>query len=1044
MLTEFKKSGRLFVAALGIAFTTSAALAAEPELAALPLWPAVPDHVQAWWRHGFPGRVEGAPWHWCIRGGRWAFVLDTAAVQVPHVGPLDEVGYGAAGADDAAIDSLPAADLELAIDVNGVRYRCIGSEPWDGIKGPRIVESGRWLQRSDINGLVFESNDGHRLTADTRLEVTAWPDRLALSLAARPALESIKAGQASFGRVGGGFGFDGTNHLEVPHDPKLDPPEFTIEFWVYPPADFHSATKAQPWLCCKNGNEAAVGNFGITLDGTARPQARFKFGPGPEERVMLAPGVPLATEAWNHLAMSYDGTTLRLFINGTCSGEQHVGRPRVPGHSGFAFGRRQDGFGDGYHFKGIIDEVCFYDRAITADEVRSRLKKPEEPLVGRRPVRAEGFRTTGSSAAKRPLAAWNDASLFMRLTTSGTTLERRVAMPPPPAAGPVVWGEAAIAFDPATLRVAPPVDAVRVSAVALDGAGKPTGDPFMVVADDTRGWHRVSFDAVQPLMPPDSVPEESADRDVAPREPRNDALDRVRLTLVNPADQEQPLRLLLEKTSGGLRARGNVPITGVSALLRDGDGHPIGIPVQLSKNWHDGIAGEPYAGYWFHGLVFLRLPARATIDVEATIAHAHWGGQPAASHAQLSLCGWGSNQLWDQAAIGAWGETICFEPDQVQGKCSILDVRPLMVRSMAANGFWNWTAGVNGGDVFRIFDAGGSRMPHAGMTTTYVRQGPCLSEVRYAGRIGTGLRHSMTVSLARTNDLVRCVHRLRLDVDQPVDVSRFVIFQMSADTYGNTRERKMAVGDAAGLVREWNTQWGGDTYRTEPLECGGPVPWMSLHEAVRLDGDDRAAGAWANRGIVIREWGAKLGGHDAQPFVAERGVNWGNRQASSLDVLLPPDVKRLQPGDFVEAVVEQLVLPQAPADYYGPDEPLRTALAEMADTWRLVHREATGNERVVEVAVGRLERLHPDVRIAAADGRAQCTIRGGLGSVPITVTGLPSHRAGRFTIDGAPLDQQVHGNDFWQTDYDAATGTWSQTVTVPLPGDEPHTVRFGS
>lgn len=845
------KHCRLFVAMLGIACAASATLAGEPEVGRLPLWPAVADHVQGWWRHGFPGRVEGAPWHWCLRGGRWAFVLDTAKMTVPHVGPLPEASYGAAVSDDAAIDVLPAAELELAIEVDGVRYRCVGSDPWNGTKGPRIVEAGRWLHRSDVNGLVFEATDGRRLAADTRLEATAWPDRLALALAARPPLQ---------------------------------------------------------------------------------------------------------------------------------------------------------------------------------------------------PVSNESVDTTDSAAAKRPPAAWNDAALAVRLTTSGTTIERRAAMPPAPAAAPAAWGEVAIVFDPMSLATAAPVDAVHVSAVALDAGGQPTGEPLAVTADEVRGWQRVSFDAVQPLLPADAKPQSPADpaatpSATVPRDPRNDVLDRVRLTLANPTDREQPVRLLLDKTGAGLHGRGSNSITGISAMLRDADGHPIGIPVQLSKNWHDRPNGEPYHGYWFHGAAFLRVPARATIDVEATIAHARWGGRPAASHAQLSLCGWGSNQLWDEAALGAWGETICFEPDQVQGRCSILDVRPLLVRSSGGNGFWNWTAGVSGGDFFRVFDAAGSHLPPVGMTTTYTRQGPCLTEVTYAGRIGGGVRHATTVSLARTDDLVRCVYRLRLDVDRPLDVSRCVIFQLSADTHGYTRERKMAVGDASGLVREWNTRWGGDTYRTEPLECGGPVQWMSLHEAVRLDGS--TAGAWANRGLVIREWRAKLGGRDTKPFVAERGVNWGNAQASTLDVLLPPDVKRLEPGDFVEAVVEQLVLPQTAADYYGPDERLRAALAEMAGTWRLVHREATGNERVVEVTVGRLERLQPDVRIAADDGRVECTIRGGLGCVPITVTGLPSHRAGRFTIDGEPLEQQVHGDDFWQTDYDAGTGTWSQTVTVPLPGGEPHTMRFG-
>ena len=480
----------------------------------------------------------------------------------------------------------------------------------------------------------------------------------------------------------------------------------------------------------------------------------------------------------------------------------------------------------------------------------------------------------------------------------------------------------------------------------------------------------------------------------------------------------------------------------MSAILRDAEGHPLGIPVQLSKNWHGRSGDNPYEGTWFHGFTQLRLPAETTVDVELTLAFAHWGGVPAASHAQLCLIGWGANQLWDESAMGSWGESICYEPDQIQAGCSMLDVRPLMVTSMGNDPAWGWTNNVGGGDFFRLFDRSGRRVPHGRMKTAYERQGPCLTEVTYAGQVGEGIEHAETVRLARTDDIVRGVYSVRMDVKQPVDFSRLVLFQIGADTYSYTGERKMAVGNVTGLVREWDTQWGGDIYRTQPLECTGMVPWVSLHEAVRRPRADK--GAWANRGIVIREWRARLGGKDAQPWVAERGAVVGGTATSTIDIVPPPDVTQLVAGDFVEATIEHLVLPQAAADYYGPNEPLRAALATMHDSWRLVHREAVGNTRRVEVRKGRLIRLHPDVRVAAEDGRAEFTIAGGLGYVPITITGLPTYRGGGFTIDGIPCDQAVHGNDFWQTDFDPETGTWSQTVTVPLSESVDHTIRFGA
>jgi hypothetical protein len=57
---------------------------------------------------------------------------------------------------------------------------------------------------------------------------------------------------------------------------------------------------------------------------------------------------------------------------------------------------------------------------------------------------------------------------------------------------------------------------------------------------------------------------------------------------------------------------------------------------------------KPYEGTWFHGFTQLRLPAEATVDVELTLAFAHWGGVPAAFDVQLCLIDWDANQLWDE------------------------------------------------------------------------------------------------------------------------------------------------------------------------------------------------------------------------------------------------------------------------------------------------------------------------------------------------------------------------------------------------------------
>lgn len=998
------------------------------------LMPRVEDYTHMWWAEGFPGHAPAARWRRTIQTGYYALVLDTDSLSIPHFGTVPAgISYSAAARDDDRTwQNLPPAQLGLSIRTGGKTYRCSSGGAWSQFTGPRLVESGRFLQRADVTDLVFMTDDGGRLNVDARFETVAWPDRLALILAARPGLRPIPAGESCFGRVGGGFGLDGSNHLEIAHSPELDPEQFTLELWTFVPPDYQASPRTSPWLVCKNHHEQAEGNYGIVIL-NGRPQARLNIGGGRDNLFLVDARSPLKTDSWNHLAISYDGDALRLYVNGQPSGEEKIGRQRVPGDEGLAIGRRQDNSGDGYHFRGAVDEIRLYPRALTRAEIRERFQEPENAVIpALNPIRAWSFRADGKASLVRPAEQWDQAAMEIRLSTPQGDLHRSWQVPPGRTWCSSDWHEVSLAFNPVAFETEGPASAVSVQAAELaSGAARP------VDYDSVRGWHCVNLDGIEPVVP------------LGGREKHNDAIERVRLVLSNPTDHEQTARLLLEKNGHGIRQRIGAAITGMSAIFRDKDGSPTGIPVQLSKNWHNRPEGGVYAGAWFHGFTQMRLPPHAKVELELAIVYGHWGGVAAASHAQLCLIGWGSNQLWDQSALGAWGESICYEPDQVQAQCSILDVRPLMVNSMAGDQPWHWTHNVGGGDFFRLFDAGGQRLPHARMHTAYERHGPCLTEVTYAGRIGKSLEHSATVSLARTDDVVRGTYRLRLDVKQPVAFSRFVIFQVGADTYSYTGERKMAVGDETGLVREWAMQWGEDTYRTEPLECTGRAPWISLHDAVSrakkeagARGQSGAPGAWANRGIVIRSWKAQLGGKPSRPWIAERGVLAWGENTSTVDVVPPPGVVRLEPGDFVEATIELVVMPQFAADYYGPNEPLRAALTQWGNTWRMIHREAIGNQRRVEMKTGTLEGLYPAICIHTARDTADFVLTGGLGYVPITFTGLTSPSGHVLLLDGQAVDQSVHGHDFWQTDYDATAKRWSQTYNVPVRGDTTRAIRL--
>lgn len=74
--------------------------------------------------------------------------------------------------------------------------------------------------------------------------------------------------------------------------------------------------------------------------------------------------------------------------------------------------------------------------------------------------------------------------------------------------------------------------------------------------------------------------------------------------------------------------------------------------------------------------------------------------------------------------------------------------------------------------------------------------------------------------------------------------------------------------------------------------------------------------------------------------------------------------------------------------------------------------------------------------------QAEFTLAVGLGYEPITFTGLTSPRGHALFLDDQPVNQSIHGRDFWQTDYDTVTQRWSRTYNVPIEDAAPHRVRF--
>ena len=174
----------------------------------------------------------------------------------------------------------------------------------------------------------------------------------------------------------------GGSEIAQSSDPAFNPSgPYTLEAWVC-----LAAPSRFGHLVGKSVRPAATDPFelfGFILDeaGTTPSFVQSTGAPG-SFRAATAPQ-PLTPRVWTHLAGTYDGSTLRLFVNGVPVASAPSAGPPSPSSAPLAVGATvSDIFGPFGGFKGGLSNVRMWNRALTAAEIASRMSAP---LIGTEP-----------------------------------------------------------------------------------------------------------------------------------------------------------------------------------------------------------------------------------------------------------------------------------------------------------------------------------------------------------------------------------------------------------------------------------------------------------------------------------------------------------------------------------------------------------------------------------------------------------------------------------------------------------------------------------
>jgi len=164
------------------------------------------------------------------------------------------------------------------------------------------------------------------------------------------------------GNAGSAYEFDGSDdYMTIAQDPTLNVDHVTLAAWI----NLDSYKDDQRIITKETGDSWPYSSYSLLISDTDEQYLQFRIGIGSDRYMVTSPDV-VSLNTWQHVAATYDGSALRLYINGEEVASESVSgviadtdNPLYIGNSQF-FDRVLDG---------KLDDVKVYNRALSATEV---------------------------------------------------------------------------------------------------------------------------------------------------------------------------------------------------------------------------------------------------------------------------------------------------------------------------------------------------------------------------------------------------------------------------------------------------------------------------------------------------------------------------------------------------------------------------------------------------------------------------------------------------------------------------------------------------
>jgi hypothetical protein len=166
------------------------------------------------------------------------------------------------------------------------------------------------------------------------------------------------------GKIGQALQLNGSQYATVPDNGSLNPTNaITLAAWIKP------ETSVNPQYIIKKAISNTTDGYELSLSNTGKVFFRINQKTSADVyRVNSVTSYPTDGNTWMHVAATYDGTTLKIYVNGVLDASLSPAAPPAISSNTLllGIGAQSDGTS---RFKGAIDEALIYNTALNASDI---------------------------------------------------------------------------------------------------------------------------------------------------------------------------------------------------------------------------------------------------------------------------------------------------------------------------------------------------------------------------------------------------------------------------------------------------------------------------------------------------------------------------------------------------------------------------------------------------------------------------------------------------------------------------------------------------